>query len=85
MLDTRLHRQQPQDIDQEGLRYDGHFFILVGVAGTIMSRVNSIFNNSIFFDLRILRFQVSSLSSPFFSVLNNRFADFSTEFNTYFY
>ena len=36
MLDTRLHRQQPQDIDQEGLRYGGHFFfILVGVAGAI--------------------------------------------------
>ena len=36
------------------------------------------FNNSV---LYYLRFLVSSLSSPFFSVLNNRFADFSTEFN----
>ena len=41
--------------------------------------VISIFN---FFDLR---FQVLVDSSPFFSVLNDRFADFSTEFNTYFY
>ena len=34
MLDTRLHRQQLQDIDQEGLRYGGHF-LLVGVVESI--------------------------------------------------
>ncbi len=74
MLDTRLHRQQLQDIDQEGLWYGGHF-LLVGVVESIVLGD---------FDFQ-LRFQVLVDSSPFFSVLNDRFADFSTEFNTYFY
>ena len=59
MLDTRLHRQQPQDIDQEGLRYGGHFYLSgCGRYYSCYVRVNSIFNNSIFLicDSKFLRF-----------------------------